>query len=244
MATPPLSKPILARPQDLRSDPELTLQITSLINKAFSRSKHSQPDKWHVSRLRFPNHELYYEMLGQDSVVALIFHGPVGKTDSSSSSNTISESENGSPLQRESASTGSSTLQSQSASGSKVVACAAAVPWNGGWTKEGAGKEEGWEIKAVAVDGHERFLKKGLAVQVMAALEEHLIEQTKKQHHHASDLPKGVTLWILAAECINGAYWRRRGYREVRRATEGQGTWGCKTTFDMVVFRKEVKCNP
>ncbi|KAF2623797.1 hypothetical protein BU25DRAFT_413971 [Macroventuria anomochaeta] len=48
----------------------------------------------------------------------------------------------------------------------KVIAVAAAVPWQGGWRKEGAGIEEGWEIKAVAVDGDARYLGRGLAVQL------------------------------------------------------------------------------
>ena len=118
----------------------------------------------------------------------------------------------------------------------KVVACAAAVPWKGGWMKECAGREEGWEIKALAVDGGAEYLKKGLAVQVMGALEEYLVKEAKKREE------KGVlSLWILAAECINGHYWRRRGYKEVRRSTEGDMTWGCQTVFDLVVFKREVE---
>jgi len=116
----------------------------------------------------------------------------------------------------------------------KVVACAAAVPWRGGWKRECEGTETGWEIKAIAVDGSPTYLKKGLAVQVMSELERYLVEKTKKEGE------KELTLWILAAECINGAYWRKRGYREVRRSTEGDGTWGCKTSFDLVVFGKDV----
>lgn len=140
--------------------------------------------------------------------------------------------------------------QQQGRLSGKVVACAAAVPWKGGWAKEGAGKEEGWEIKAIAVDGDAKYLRKGLAVQVMTVLENYLIEKSKAQLK--ASLSQGSTpaqseqhgnliFWILAAECINGAYWRKRGYREVRRTTEENGTWGCKTSFDMVVFRKDVE---
>ena len=135
-------------------------------------------------------------------------------------------------------------------SSGKVVACAAAVPWTGGWKKEGAGTEDGWEIKAIAVNGDSRYLRTGLAVQVMTSLERRLAETAKKQLQIS--LPNGtgseksaeaacLTFWILAAECINGSYWRRRGYREVRRTTEGNGTWGCQTSFDLVVFRKDVE---
>ena len=54
----------------------------------------------------------------------------------------------------------------------KVIACAAAVPWAGGWTKEGKHTEEGWEIKTVCVSGEEAYAKKGLAVKVMKHVED------------------------------------------------------------------------
>jgi GNAT superfamily N-acetyltransferase len=130
----------------------------------------------------------------------------------------------------------------------KVVACGATTPWTGGWAKEGAGKETGFEIKAIAVEADERYLRKGLAVQLMAALEGRLIEEMREQLQRCpaedakekSGLKGSVVLWIMAAECIAGPYWRRRGYREIRRTTEGNGTWGCKTSFDLLVLRKDV----
>jgi hypothetical protein len=215
MTTPHLSAPILVHPTDLKSNPELTEQITSLINEAFQRSKQSEPEKWDFDRPRFPTHESYYEMLVDDTIVALIFDQDAA--------------DQGPKL-----SPGGHTKKLMSG---KVVACAAAVPWKGGWAKEGAGKEEGWEIKAIAVNGNEKYLRKGLAVQVLTMLENDLIAKSRKNSPQSSSL----TLWILAADCINGAYWRRRGYREVRRTTEGAGTWGCKTSFDMVVLRKDVE---
>jgi hypothetical protein len=121
--------------------------------------------------------------------------------------------------------------------GDKVVASAAAVPWRGGWAKEGAEKERGWEIKAVVVSGEERYAHKGLAVRVMGKLEEYLVEKEKERTVESGSL----TLWVIAAECINGVYWRKRGYREVRRSTETEGTWGCLTSFDLVVLRKDVE---
>jgi hypothetical protein len=124
--------------------------------------------------------------------------------------------------------------------GDEVVACAAAVPWKGGWAKEGAGKEEGWEIKAVVVSGEERYARKGLAVRVMGKLEEYLVGSEKARRQ--GEVGKGcLTLWIIAAECINGVYWRKRGYREVRRSLETEGTWGCLTSFDLVVLRRDVE---
>jgi hypothetical protein len=223
MTTPHLSSPILVYPADLKENSELTSQIITLINDAFRRSKLPDPQKWDFERPRFPTPESYYEMLVPETVVALILDLKATRRD----------------LERESDRSG------------KVVACAAAVPWKGGWAKEGAAQEDGWEIKAVAVDGYDQYLHKGLAVQVMTALERHLVEKAKRQSQTAlsstyidpkpSEERGRLTLWILAAECINGAYWKKRGYREVRRSMEGKGTWGCKTSFDLVVFRKDVE---
>jgi GNAT superfamily N-acetyltransferase len=121
----------------------------------------------------------------------------------------------------------------------KVVACAAAVPWKGGWMKEGADSESGWEIKIVCVDGDPQYHHRGLAVQLLGFLERYLVTAMKAKFREEGKQEHGtLTLWILAAECINGSYWRKKGYQEVRRKTEGVGVWSCKTSFEMVVFRK------
>ncbi|KAF2020254.1 hypothetical protein BU24DRAFT_448564 [Aaosphaeria arxii CBS 175.79] len=117
----------------------------------------------------------------------------------------------------------------------KVIACAAILPWKGGWEGEGKGVEEGWEFKAVCVDGGERYLKRGLVGTLSKVLEEWVLERTDVEKRGE------LRLWILAADCINGVYWRKRGFREVRRKTQGQGVWGCKTSFEMVVFVKEIE---
>ncbi|KAH3971309.1 hypothetical protein HBI24_196340 [Parastagonospora nodorum] len=169
MTTPCLSAPVLFLPQDLRSDSKLTSQITRLTNDAFRRSKLPDPDKWNYERPRFPTHESYYEMLGDETIVAVIFDQDVCAKHSSASS----------------------ALESDAITNGKVVACAAAVPWKGGWAKEGAGEEDGWEIKALAVDGDAAYLRKGLAVRVMAALENRLIERTKSQQPIVSTVRTG-----------------------------------------------------
>jgi hypothetical protein len=236
MTTPQLSAPVLLHPSELKAHPRLIAQIINLTNDAFLRSKMPDPVKWNLAPgRRFPTRESYHDMLVDETIVALIF-------DRNASIKDIRDSlreDQGSVLQMD-----DGELRG------KVVACAAATPWSGGWAKEGAGKETGFEIKAIAVEGDARYLRKGLAVQVMASLENHLIEQLRQKLQET--LPKDpnfekpgkqgcLTTWIMAAECINGAYWRKRGYREVRRTTEGAGTWGCKTNFDLVVLRKDVE---
>lgn len=126
----------------------------------------------------------------------------------------------------------------------KVVAVAAAVPWQGGWKKEGAGVEEGWEIKAVAVDGDARYLRQGLAVRLYTFLEQYLTLKSKQLGVSTTgrkfDCTDRLTLWILAAECINGPYWRKRGYQLVRKDIAETPTWGVLTSFEMIVLRKDI----
>ena len=210
MTEPTLTTPNLYTPSDLHSKPALVTQITDLINDAFTRSKKPDPIKWRQGeRRRFPTDDLYFEMLGNDGIAAVIFD---------SSSNDRERN--------------------------KVVAVAAAVPWSGGWKKEGAGVEEGWEIKAVAVNGDEKYLGRGLAVQLYAFLEQHLVQKSKQlgvstigRRFEEKDR---LTLWILAAECINGVYWRKRGYELVRKDTALPPTWGVQTSFELIVLRKNV----
>jgi hypothetical protein len=134
-----------------------------------------------------------------------------------------------------------STKKSGGVGSKRVVACAAAVAWNGGWMKEGAGTETGWEIKAISVDGDAKYLRHGLAAQLLDSLERHLIGEMRPQLRSEGVKGEGtLTLWILAAECITGVYWRKKGYREVRRRVEGPGVWSCRTSFEMVVLRKDV----
>ncbi|KAF1931297.1 uncharacterized protein M421DRAFT_56708 [Didymella exigua CBS 183.55] len=205
--TPSFSEPTLYTVSDLKSDPSLVTQITELVNDAFSRSKKSDLVKWRQGeQRRFPNDDLYFDMLGTEGVIAVICD--------------ITEEKR------------------------KVVAVASAVPWKGGWNKEGAGVEEGWEVKAVAVDGDTRYMRRGLAVQLYAFLEQHLIFESKQlgvstigRRFNSTDR---LTLWILAAECINGPYWRRRGYELVRQEIAEPPTWGVLTSFSMIVLRKDI----
>lgn len=120
----------------------------------------------------------------------------------------------------------------------EIVACAAAVPWKGGWHREGSSAEDGWEIKTVCV--HEGYVGRGLASQLVQFLGDYLCTHACVKEGDDGGKGKGkMTLWLLVADDLNGAYWRRRGWQEVRRRTEGKGVWGCKGEFDMVVLRRE-----
>jgi len=63
--------------------------------------------------------------------------------------------------------------------------------------------------------------------------------QNKKKD--INDVGGMLQLWILAAECIGGPYWHKRGWEAGRSHVEEVGTWTSKRNFEMMVFRKEIK---
>ena len=219
MAEPTFSTPVLFTPSELASQPALVDEIVELINDAFMRSKLPEPEKWDTTETkRFPTRESYLEMFGGEGVLAVIFD----------------EAADGAGF------TGTDCQRVKQKG--KVVSVAGVIPWKGGWKKEGAGTEKGWEIKAVAVDGDAKYLRRGLAIRLYDFLEKFIVEMEKKRLREEKGAAGAgtVTLWILSTACINGAYWMKRGYKEVRRETCGPGTWGCLTSFDMVVLKRDV----
>ena len=166
-------------------------------------------------------------MIGNEGLVAVIFDdGP--KTDKSEKSLSPGITE---------------SVTTEHRSSKTLVAVAAAVPWHGGFL-EGSKAEGGWEIKAVAVHSDTRYLHRGLATQLYDSLTQRLIkhEMTRLVKMTEQEIPSSgcVTLWIQAAESINGDYWRKRGYQEVQKKTYGVGVWGCLSSFEMVILRKDV----
>ncbi|XP_014557251.1 hypothetical protein COCVIDRAFT_15481 [Bipolaris victoriae FI3] len=215
--TPSLSQPTLYTSSLIKSTPTLSAALTSLINSAFYRSASSDP-RWDATVPRFDSADELCEMIGDErSVVAVIYYS------SGRSTSTLDDFE-GKEEQGE------------------MVACAAAIPWKGGWHREGATtREGGWEIKTVCV--HERFVGRGLASQLVGFLGDYYLCTTRASGTVEEREQRKVTLWLLVADNLNGAYWRRRGWSEVRRRTEGPGVWGCKGEFDMVVLKREL-CGP
>ena len=219
----------------LESNPALSHAITHLVNDSFARSKEQDEGKWDNSIPRFDNVEGLYSLLGGEAdeeeeeeetgVVAVMFEGD-GEFDKSD------ERRNGvNPWP----SSSSQTTQSP-------IACAAAIPWRGGYGKEGADTETGWEMKIVSVRCAPRYQRRGLAVRLLAFLEEYLVGLERGARLREGDSQGGsVEFWILAAECQVGGYWRRRGYVDVRRTTEGPGVWSCRERFEMLVLKRRVE---
>lgn len=232
---PSFTAPIFLTRNDLATNPKLTNEFAILANTAFTRPKLANPETWTLPAIRFPNTQSVLDMIGESGTMAVILDESRATGDDAE--NAVEVPAGAGEVKR-----------------GKLVASATISPWAGGWEKEGAGRESGYEIKAVCVDGDARYLKKGLAIKVLEALEKYTIEVEKKNvRRRTSGLDierpdgsvkvgeKGVlTLWILAAECLVGPYWRKRGYKDVRSGVYS-GIWGCRTSFEIVVMKKEVE---
>lgn len=237
MTTPQLSPPAIISSEKIKQNVKLAKSIRDLCNQAFSRHKHLDPVKWNSTTLRFPDMQIFYNMLTPESVFALVF-------DQKETTDVDSNEMVGKTIEEDEAS-GDNAAELKADMGSKVIACAAAVPWCGGWAREGASTETGWEIKTICVDADPCYLRKGLAIQVLRALESHLVDKARSSlRADGMEVERGqMDLWVLAAECINGSYWRKRGYERVRSKIEGVGVWSCTASFEMTVFRKTVSFN-
>jgi hypothetical protein len=234
MSPPNLTAPILLKLNDLLTNPKLTNQLAALGNQAFTRSKAVDPEKWLMPAIRFPKDDDFLKLVGEAGTVAVILDQSRVTGDDADLAVEV-------------------PISAADVKKGVLVACTTAVPWEGGHGMEKAEAETGWEMRAVCVDGDERYLKRGLAIRLITALEDDLIakERARLQQvwsetmgEQCGDAPvngKGLlSLWIIAAECLNGAYWRRRGYKEVRRGTYTD-VWSCRTSFEMVVLKRDVE---
>ena len=122
----------------------------------------------------------------------------------------------------------------------EVVACAAVVPLLGdyeGCRFRDGGKETGWEVKTVAVKMG--YMKQGLAGRCIAVLQKHILKQ-QRTDSVAETGKKTSRLWIQTAEDVNGAYWRRRGWLDVRSYEKPPGFWGSYYGFRLLILAKEI----
>ncbi|EUC44836.1 hypothetical protein COCMIDRAFT_5880 [Bipolaris oryzae ATCC 44560] len=218
--TPSLSlllQPTLYTSPTIKSTPHLSTALTSLINSAFYRSASSNAN-WNTSIPRFDSADELCKMVGDEGSVIAVLYSSRAKTKAEESR----EKDDGGEEEEE-----------EEEGEREIVACAAAIPWKGGWHREGSCTESGWEVKTVCVA--EGYVGRGLASRLVEFLGGYLCARRKLEEKEEGK----VTLWLLVADDLNGAYWRRRGWEEVRRRREGKGVWGCKGEFDMVVLRRE-----
>lgn len=121
--------------------------------------------------------------------------------------------------------------------GDEPVASAGTAPWKGDF--EGIGKEEGgWEIKTVTVKVP--YMKKGLATKCIKVLQDYLLENMGEEVHNKGVEERTLKFWLQTAECVNGEYWRRRGWRDIRAYQKPIGFWSSRTGFRLLVMVKEL----
>jgi GNAT superfamily N-acetyltransferase len=195
---------------DLRSNNDLTVSIIALENAGYSNRQIYPESRWGKIPDRFETLEALFTSLGPQGFVVAVFASGENEEDEDR--------------------------------GRQLVACACASPWKGdlrlGSSSEKgnddevareAAKERGWEIKGVAT--HAAWLRKGLAGRCIAAIETEVARQEDEGK---------IRLWIHMVEEVNGEYWRRRGFTEVRRSKTAPGVFGAKFGVELVVMFKDV----
>jgi GNAT superfamily N-acetyltransferase len=115
------------------------------------------------------------------------------------------------------------------------IACAALKPWKGdygGYVEPRAG---GWEVLTVTT--HVGWMRRGLARRCVDALIDDLVERTRKTDKGNSDAK--VQIWIHAVEDLNGAYWKKQGWAEIRSYPRPAGEFGSKEGYKLLVLLQE-----
>lgn len=233
-----LSPPTIFTPSSLQLNPSLTSSLTTFITYIFDAQPRS-PRLFDHSKKRFSSPAELLAELGSDGVMCVTFDRDEDEQPSFINGDEKEKGEEGGRLGR-------------------IVACAGAVPWDGEGAKEGD-REDGWALKTVCVDPDEAYAKRGLAVRSVECLARYLTqlrsptEQAKYKGTAGNHSERGtvdkiegplmkrtVTFWLTTEECLNGEYWRRRGFTEVRR-TSASGIWAIRegVSVDVVTMRKE-----
>ncbi|KAH6612565.1 hypothetical protein C7974DRAFT_405837 [Boeremia exigua] len=121
----------------------------------------------------------------------------------------------------------------------KPVACAATKRWEAdleGFAEEG---ESGWEIKIVTT--HIDWKKRGLAGSCVDALIDELARRESSMRNGETAASYGpLNIWIQAVECLNGAFWMKRGPRLMRSYSKPIGHWGSKYGYRLLVMLQEI----
>ncbi|KAF2453385.1 hypothetical protein BDY21DRAFT_356546 [Lineolata rhizophorae] len=112
----------------------------------------------------------------------------------------------------------------------KVIASVSANVW-----KEAEGEPSlNYELSAVATLNSPPYRKRGLVDRCTLALQSALLERLRPSQR------PDFRLWLIAVEHLNGAYWRRRGYKHVRTRVMPVGTWGARREFELATLVKRV----
>jgi GNAT superfamily N-acetyltransferase len=113
----------------------------------------------------------------------------------------------------------------------RPIACAAMTRWHGDLEGYVAAGERGWEIKTVTTQVD--WMRRGLAGRCVGALAERAVEDED------CGSERKVQIWVQAVEELNGAYWRKKGWVEVRAYQKPVGHWGSKLGYRLLVMLQE-----
>jgi hypothetical protein len=115
----------------------------------------------------------------------------------------------------------------------KPIACAASTPWK--CDLEGGGRgDKGWEIKIVTSGAG--WMRGGNAGRCVKAIIDELVEQEQKKD---STTERKIKVWVQTVACVNGAYWTKKGWKEVRSYDKPKGHWGSKLGYQLLVLLQE-----
>jgi GNAT superfamily N-acetyltransferase len=112
------------------------------------------------------------------------------------------------------------------------IACAATKRWKHDLEGMNEPGEDGWEI--VTVTTRVDWMRRGLAGQCVDALVEEVVRQARRDE--TCDAGSKVNIWIHTVEDLNGAYWRKKGWVEVRSYDKPIGHWGSKFGYRLLVL--------
>jgi GNAT superfamily N-acetyltransferase len=115
------------------------------------------------------------------------------------------------------------------------IACAATKQWTGDYGGYVEATGDGWEILTVTT--RVEWMRRGLARRCVDALVENLIMQARSDEKRDSNAK--LRIWVHAVEDLNGAYWKKQGWVEVRSYDKPAGEWGSKLGYRLLVLLQE-----
>lgn len=77
---------------------------------------------------------------------------------------------------------------------------------------------------------------KGLAGKCVDAI---ISELGRLERGAGQDGEARFKAWLQTVECVNGAFWKKKGWVEVCASEELPGRWGAKTRFRLLVLVRE-----
>ena len=127
----------------------------------------------------------------------------------------------------------------------KPIACAATRPWTCDLEGGGVG-DEGWEIKTVT--SRAGWRRGGFAGRCVDAIVNELLRKKPQRadfgQHGKPANEQPLKVWVQTVECVNGAYWRKKGWKDVRAYEKPVGHWGSKEGYRLLVLLQEFEIAP